>query len=290
MVKGMSKCSIILIEQSGNEINLDSADEICLFWAELRDYFGENKWPIEIINELDKFYGNLIATAYLEEKNYDRYKTFIETFNIISEMLNPPIPMKDMNILNPNPNRISLYDYTSQFHANSFKRQRELETIIERLLDIYSMDMGEKLDVDIPYYQEYQTGNGKCDFFIGGIVNTLLELKISRIKRSDLYQCFDYKLGNKKLKSRCVCIGKSIDNREIELADALGISVYTYHIEEIYPTRVIFKHISGFKFEIFEEINGIGMSLDPTCTMFSEILAKKYIQLGRSKSEIEATS
>jgi len=276
----MSKCSIILKEQSGNEISLDSADEICLFWAELRDYFGENRWPIEIINELDKFYGNLIATAYLVEKDYERYKTFVKLFNEASKTLNPSKFMEGMCILNPDPNCITLLDYTSQFHANSFKKQRELETIIHQLLDIYTLDLSEKLEVDIPYKQEYQTSNGRCDFFIGGIVNTLLELKISRIKRHDLYQCFDYKLGNKNLKSRCVCLGKSIDPREIELADALGISIYTYHIEEIYPTRVTFKHIIGLKFEIFEEINGIGMSLDSTHTMFSEILANKYINLG----------
>ncbi len=133
--------------------------------------------------------------------------------------------------------------------SNEFKKEHYFQKWMINSFRDYEKLTGDPTSV----IREYNTGYGFCDVFCQGKNSVYIELKVKKLHRKDVYQTYEYFIASKK-KINAVLIGHSCPKDVEYLANELGVSVYTYSIVEIFPTRVAFKHICGKKIAKIESL------------------------------------
>lgn len=147
------------------------------------------------------------------------------------------------------------YDYRDNFEKEKFKNQwiftEYLTNSFEQLKKDCPLHFREH-DVITAFAPEYQTSFGRADFYIIGKYPFLLELKIDRIQRKDIYQCLEY-MNAMKGDTPAAIIGHRIKEDILTLAQEHNISVYTYSIARRTPTKIITQHIQGDKYKVLDK-------------------------------------
>jgi len=145
---------------------------------------------------------------------------------------------------------LSTSDYLSLYYNNHIRSQDDfMEYLRQPLIDL------KKLKLIKIFVEEHSTRHGACDLFVKGKESFLLELKINKITRKDIYQCFEYKKATES-EYPVAIVGYGCDESTKKLAEELCISVYVYKLSKKIPTKIDCSLVTGHPIKTMNKIFG----------------------------------
>ena len=153
---------------------------------------------------------------------------------------------------------ISTWNYLFKFKNGRFRSQFDFTEYLSNSFDrlIANPEFLHDPGYITNYTTEYITRYGRCDFFIEGKQPILLELKVDKINRKEIYQCIEYQ-KSVEYKIPVAIIGFKISEGAKDLAKESDITIYRYHIQDLAPTTVGITHVQGKHHKVIDKMGGI---------------------------------
>lgn len=210
----------------------------------------------ERIVELFKNDVKRYAVVLLINKSYQKYEEWIKYCNSLDIRKIDPL---FSTIFKGEKFPVSFSNYIMSYtNGEKFRREYEMSDYFMTEFRILLGGANSKIEhID----KQVQTGFGRCDLAIWEPKRTFVELKITKIKPKDIYQCIEYKKSNDPV--IVICAG--IDDAALSLAKTSDVGVYKYSIAKPAPTLIKLEYISGPNSPSLDEI-----ALDPHYQFFGE--------------------
>jgi hypothetical protein len=153
---------------------------------------------------------------------------------------------------------ISTWNYFFKFNHDKFRNQYDFTEYLSNSFDrlIANPEFLQDPGYITKYTPEYITRYGRCDFFIEGSHPILLELKVDKINRKEIYQCIEYQKST-DYKIPVAIVGHKISDDAKDLAKETDITIYRYNVQDFAPLKVKITHVQGKHHKVIDKMGDI---------------------------------